>query len=130
MQLLVFFDFTSSSLSLSLSPPLLFLVLSPHSTLSPPPSSLFLPAATCYNPEDKGQSYLSTMSTTRTGMTCQSWNSRHQLIHADLFPELRGADNFCRNPGQLKETIWCFISPTVWDYCFVMSNCSKCAYSR
>ena len=80
----------------------------------------------CYSSSDHGQSYTGHLATTQRGECCQSWSEPHLLFHPGLYTELEGAANLCRNPGQLKDRIWCFTSESAWDYCPVPTNCSKC----
>ena len=78
----------------------------------------------CYSSSDHGQSYTGHLATTQRGERCHSWNEPHLLFHPDLYSELDGAANLCRNPGQLKDRIWCFTSESTWDYCLIPMNCS------
>ena len=72
--------------------------------------ALFLAAEddTCYEAGDHGQTYNGTISVTRSGKACQSWGS--------LLP---GAENYCRNPGQVVSSPWCYTDDTKWEYCDV-----------
>ena len=79
----------------------------------------------CYSSSDHGQGYSGHLATTQRGERCQSWSEPHLLFHSGLYPELKDAANVCRNPGQLKEKIWCFTSESSWDYCAIPINCSK-----
>ena len=79
----------------------------------------------CYSSSDHGQSYTGELATTQGGKHCQSWDEPHLLFHPHLYSELDDAANLCRNPGQLKDRIWCFISESAWDYCSIPTNCSK-----
>ena len=80
----------------------------------------------CYSSSDHGQSYTGQLAITESGERCQSWDEPHLLFHPHLYSELDGAANLCRNPGQLKDRIWCFMSKEAWDYCSIPTNCSKC----
>ena len=82
----------------------------------------------CYISSDHGQSYTGQLATTQMGERCQSWDKPHLLFHPDLYLELDSATNLCRNPGQLKNRIWCFTSKSAWNYCPIPTNCSKCTY--
>ena len=79
----------------------------------------------CYSSLDHGQSYTGHVATTQRGEHCQSWDEPHLLFHPRLYSELDGASNLCRNPGQLKDRIWCFTSESAWDYCSIPNNCSE-----
>uniref|UniRef100_A0A8C9W4P4 receptor protein-tyrosine kinase n=1 Tax=Scleropages formosus TaxID=113540 RepID=A0A8C9W4P4_SCLFO len=79
----------------------------------------------CYN--DRGQFYLGTANVTASGVPCQKWSQQSPHTHRlspGIIPELRNAENYCRNPGAEKERPWCFTtSPLLrWEYC----NVPKC----
>ncbi|XP_058473273.1 muscle, skeletal receptor tyrosine-protein kinase [Solea solea] len=76
----------------------------------------------CYN--DRGRFYQGSMNTTRSGIPCQPWSQQvpHQhRLSVDVIPELKDADNRCRNPGGISDKPWCYTSnPNIrWEYCGV-----------
>ena len=79
----------------------------------------------CYNTSDLGQSYTGRRAFTQRSELCDSWSNTHLLFNASLYPELRGTENFCRNPGRLREKPWCFTSRDSWDYCNLPTNCTS-----
>ena len=119
---------------LSLSLLLLFLLPSQCLPLPFPPTVLLFFSlihthiGDCYTSSDHGQSYTGQLATTQKEERCQSWDKPHLLFHPDLYSELDGATNLCRNPGQQKDRIWCFTSESAWNYCPIPTNCSKCTY--
>ena len=96
-----------------------------HFSASLSPNTFVYDVDDCYSSSDHGQSYTGQLATTQRGEHCQSWNEPHLLFHPGFYPELDGAANLCRNPGQLKDRIWCFMSESAWDYCPIPTNCSK-----
>ena len=68
-----------------------------------------------------GQDYRGCQTKTRSGRTCQAWDSQKPHKH-DRTPEnlpnygLEG--NYCRNPGK-GATIWCLTTDPnkMWEYC-------------
>ena len=93
-------------------------------TLSPLHHLTLIYTANCYRSGDAGQSYQGNVAVTRGGVPCQAWSSnlvhRHH-IKASIFPELVNAENYCRNPGRLGISPWCYTlnSSIVWDYCLI-----------
>ena len=82
-------------------------------------------SADCFN--GRGRGYSGTISTTRSGKTCQNWDVQipHRFtLPSSQYPEL-GDHNYCRNPGSRgPDGPWCFTTDpdTRWEYC----NVSKC----
>ncbi|XP_035660176.1 transmembrane matrix receptor MUP-4-like [Branchiostoma floridae] len=76
--------------------------------------------AECFN--KNGTDYSGKMSTTRSGRTCQRWDT--QLPHKHSKALL--THNYCRNPGGTKDGPWCYtMDPSVrWEYCNI-SQCGK-----
>lgn len=71
-----------------------------------------------------GRHYMGTINMTNTGIPCQKWSvhSPHEHIRPpDVFPELRNAENYCRNVGGEESQPWCYtMSRTVrWQHCNV-----------
>ncbi|XP_066269384.1 alpha-tectorin-like [Branchiostoma lanceolatum] len=74
----------------------------------------------CFN--KNGTDYSGKMSTTRSGRTCQRWDT--QLPHKHSNSLLK--HNYCRNPGGTRDRPWCYtMDPSVrWEYCNI-SQCGK-----
>lgn len=77
-----------------------------------------------------GRFYQGKVNVTKDGIECQRWDS--QLPHSyvrppNVFPELHGAENYCRNAGGEVHVPWCFTtnSSVRWQYC----NIPQCANS-
>ncbi|XP_055689281.1 tyrosine-protein kinase transmembrane receptor Ror2 [Lutzomyia longipalpis] len=71
-----------------------------------------------------GRHYLGTINVTQTGIPCQNWDSQSPHTHIqppNVFPEVRNAENFCRNAGGSEPYPWCYTSDpsTRWAYCEV-----------
>uniref|UniRef100_A0A3P8Y9C5 receptor protein-tyrosine kinase n=1 Tax=Esox lucius TaxID=8010 RepID=A0A3P8Y9C5_ESOLU len=71
--------------------------------------------------------YQGPVSSTSSGIPCQRWSQKVPHLHhlsVDVIPELRNAENFCRNPGGENEKPWCYTTnPNIrWEYC----NVTKC----
>ncbi|XP_020654675.3 prothrombin [Pogona vitticeps] len=71
---------------------------------------------------DKGLLYTGTLSVTLSGAQCLPWNSEaaRQLSHRTHFlPSVNLVQNYCRNPDDDDEGVWCYIDhPNMThDYC-------------
>eukprot|EP00062_Callorhinchus_milii_P006737 gi/632947588/ref/XP_007889122.1/ PREDICTED: hepatocyte growth factor [Callorhinchus milii] len=56
-----------------------------------------------------GQNYMGTKSVTRSGRTCQQWNSMSPHEHSFLNLKYGNSrENFCRNPHKEEAGPWCF----------------------
>ncbi|KAK3521965.1 hypothetical protein QTP70_020451 [Hemibagrus guttatus] len=78
--------------------------------------------ATCYN--DRGRFYQGNHNVTASGIPCQRWDQQDPHPHrlsVDVIPELKNAENFCRNPGGESDQPWCYsTNPSIrWEYCLV-----------
>jgi len=89
--------------------------------------SVVLAAAedTCYN--GRGLEYSGTVSTTRSGRTCQRWDTKSPHSHgygksAARYPESSVAEaaNYCRNPTRtFSKGLWCYTTDKRkrWELC-------------
>jgi len=77
-----------------------------------------------------GADYRGRQHRTRSGRSCQRWNCENatsasgQCIHDSSFtpekyPNADLLDNYCRNPGGVAASIWCFTedSDLIWELC-------------
>jgi len=64
-----------------------------------------------------GVDYTGFQNVTRDGFTCQRWDSQYPNKHSNV--GLKNSENYCRNPGSEKRTIWCYVTDKEqkWDYC-------------
>ena len=85
--------------------------------------------AECYNSSDYGQSYGGTHSHTVSNLPCMDWSDSNTSFTAAQYPELVGANNTCRNPGQWAKAPWCFNQHGLVEPCLVQS-CSTHGESR
>merc|ERR1719433_1074199 len=75
---------------------------------------------------DKG--YRGCQTVTRTGKTCQNWQSQapHEHSFGGATQDGVGDHNYCRNPSWASSgsTIWCYTTDegTRWDYCDPIST--------
>ncbi|CAH1777808.1 unnamed protein product, partial [Owenia fusiformis] len=83
--------------------------------------------------------YNGEISKTRSGKTCQRWDSQSPHSHSNYdpsdFPEhsLSDASNFCRNPSSYSEGAWCYTTdPTVrWELCDIpVCDCKLSQFGR
>ncbi|KAL8574877.1 hypothetical protein ACOMHN_003437 [Nucella lapillus] len=79
----------------------------------------------CY--KNRGRWYNGTVNMTASGLICQAWADNFPQQHERsplVFPELVGAENFCRNPGSEEERPWCYttVLEKRWEFCDI----SKC----
>ncbi|RUS70374.1 hypothetical protein EGW08_021860 [Elysia chlorotica] len=69
----------------------------------------------CY--VERGRWYNGTVSVTRSGHTCQSWDQVSPHAHNRsglIYPEVQDGANFCRNPGGEEPSPWCYTTnPTI-----------------
>jgi len=74
--------------------------------------------------KENGRYYQGQVNVTQSGLQCQDWFSSKphaQTTPKDIFPEMKSAKNFCRNPGGTEHSPWCYTTdPLVrWQYCDV-----------
>ena len=81
----------------------------------------------CREPDDiMGLNYRGTKSSTKSGLTCQAWDSQSPNKHSRIFENYPGAglkgNNYCRNPDHFEGGLWCFNSESTdprWEICDV-----------
>ncbi|XP_078607085.1 uncharacterized protein LOC144879470 [Branchiostoma floridae x Branchiostoma japonicum] len=89
----------------------------------PPPTVQTTPSKE-YCQEGNGASYRGTVSATKTGKTCQRWDSQTPHRHANNIPARLPSSgleqNYCRNPDG-KSGVWCYTTDpsTRWELCDV-----------
>merc|ERR1712003_570762 len=80
---------------------------------------------TCQEGNEKltgdGADYRGCQSVTRSGKTCQAWNSQEPHSHSrtpENYPDSGLVGNYCRNPDGVS-SIWCYTtdSGSRWEYC-------------
>ena len=68
-----------------------------------------------------GSSYRGNISVTISGIPCQSWTEQcpHRHTMNKTYPELKTAENHCRNPQGSGQRPWCFTTDRNkrWEYC-------------
>ncbi|KAL8598635.1 hypothetical protein ACOMHN_013518 [Nucella lapillus] len=69
-----------------------------------------------------GQWYNGTVNVTSSGLACQPWTDNYPQQHERsplVFPELIGAENYCRNPGSEEDRPWCYtmVLEKRWEFC-------------
>ncbi|XP_078613509.1 uncharacterized protein LOC144883127 [Branchiostoma floridae x Branchiostoma japonicum] len=75
--------------------------------------------------EGDGSSYRGTVSVTKTGKTCQRWDTPvpHLHMHYRIFHPSDGLkENYCRKPArEVAVGVWCYTTDpsTRWEYCDV-----------
>jgi len=75
----------------------------------------------------KDSGYRGCQTLTRSGRTCQAWNSQVPQKHsrtAANYPDANLTENYCRNPDGEGDTIWCYTEDVEkrWEYCDPMDN--------
>ncbi|XP_074165484.1 plasminogen isoform X1 [Sminthopsis crassicaudata] len=91
----------------------------PRCSTPPPPSG---PMLQCL--KGRGENYRGTIAVTKSGLTCQHWNSQTPHKHnrtPENFP-CKGLDeNYCRNPDG-ESAPWCYTtSEERWEFCDIPS---------
>ena len=79
----------------------------------------------------RGKEFCGQLSRSKTGKTCQRWDSQFPHKHSldpSRFPEasLKDAANYCRNPDDDTGGPWCYTTDTnkKWEHCDV-TQCGK-----
>lgn len=72
--------------------------------------------------KERGRFYQGKVNITKDGFECQRWDSQVPHSHVrppDVFPELKNAENYCRNAGGEEEVPWCFTTNSTyrWQHC-------------
>ncbi|XP_028148238.1 tyrosine-protein kinase transmembrane receptor Ror2 [Diabrotica virgifera virgifera] len=70
----------------------------------------------------RGRFYQGKVNLTKDGIPCQRWDSQSPHTHDSpphIFPELKNAENYCRNTGAEEKRPWCFTTnPNIrWQHC-------------
>ena len=68
----------------------------------------------------QGTEYKGYVSKTKSGKTCQAWDSQSPHQH-HLAAKTEGQSNWCRNPDGEPEGPWCYTTDpgSRWEYCTV-----------
>ena len=97
---------------------------SPESTIcSHAQLTAFRPAEATYEcVRGRGRFYQGTVNVTKHGIACQRWDRQTPHAHIrppPVFPEIWGAENYCRNAGGEEPMPWCYTEdPLVrWQHC-------------
>ncbi|KAK3092507.1 hypothetical protein FSP39_003791 [Pinctada imbricata] len=75
--------------------------------------------------DPKGENYIGYKSVTKSGLTCQHWESSRP--HSHSFTSSMAKDvNYCRNPDG-EPSPWCYTTDpaTRWEFCSI-PECAKC----
>ncbi|XP_035679934.1 uncharacterized protein LOC118418202 [Branchiostoma floridae] len=80
----------------------------------------------CTEPEcivGRGHNYRGKQNVTRTGRTCQKWDSHDPQYHCttpSLYPDADLSENYCRNiPDHPAKAPWCYTGEQDWEYCSI-----------
>ncbi|XP_035679932.1 uncharacterized protein LOC118418200 [Branchiostoma floridae] len=80
----------------------------------------------CTEPEciaGRGINYRGKQNVTRTGRTCQKWDSHDPQYHCttpSLYPDADLTENYCRNiPNHPAKAPWCYTGEQDWEYCSI-----------
>ncbi|XP_035679933.1 uncharacterized protein LOC118418201 [Branchiostoma floridae] len=80
----------------------------------------------CTEPEciaGRGINYRGKQNVTRTGRTCQKWDSHDPQYHCttpSLYPDADLSENYCRNiPDYPAKAPWCYTGEQDWEYCSI-----------
>ncbi|KAM4723218.1 prothrombin [Rhinophrynus dorsalis] len=70
---------------------------------------------------DLGMGYEGNLAVTISGLPCLPWNSPkvQEYNRKDFIPEVKLKENYCRNPDQDGEGVWCYVSHPnkTYEYC-------------
>ncbi|OQR70746.1 tyrosine-protein kinase transmembrane receptor Ror2-like [Tropilaelaps mercedesae] len=89
-------------------------------------------AATCVR--GRGRFYQGRVNVTKSGIPCQPWDAQEPHSHnrpPNVFPEIRDADNFCRNAGGEEPSPWCYTTDPRrrWEHCDI-PQCEHSYYQQ
>ena len=81
------------------------------------------PPTGCQNATTKGTDYNGMVSTTKSGRTCQAWNSNYPHEQdAEVLSQAKNIHgNPCRNPNNSPVGLWCYTTDPHerWEECAV-----------
>ena len=88
------------------------------------PNNFFdLPPTGCQNATTKGTDYNGMVNTTKSGRTCQAWNSNYpHKPNAEVSGQVQNLHgNPCRNPNNSPFGLWCYTTDPEkrWEECDV-----------